>query len=171
MVTARANSISLCVCTEPPYFTVRPEDVHVVKKGFVLLACSAVSSTGEPTHVQWTQAHVNMSRTGPRHLVLQDNSLLLSNVRVQEAGEYSCVASNSYGQSVVSATVTVSSESPHVHVHACHMSAHMQSHVCTHACHMFAHMHVCTHACHTSAHMQDSRWTSSCSVKKAPMLY
>ena len=127
MITARANSISLCVCTEPPYFTVRPEDVHVVKKGFVLLACSAVSSTGEPTHVQWTQGHVNMSRTGPRHLVLQDNSLLLSNVRVQEAGEYSCVASNSYGQSVVSATVTVSSESPHVH--ARHMSAHMQSHV------------------------------------------
>ena len=95
---------------EPPSFTVEPEDVHVVKKGFLILPCSAVSSTGEHTHVHWLREGTNISRTGPRHLVLQDNSLVLTNVRVQEAGKYSCVASNSHGQSLSTAIVTVSSE-------------------------------------------------------------
>ena len=65
----------------------------------------------------------NVSRTGPRHAVLQDNSLVLSNVRLQDAGEYSCVASNSYGRSLSTAMVTVSSES--IHAAAC------MFHVCT----------------------------------------
>ena len=112
-------------CTpEPPYFTVEPEDVHVVKKGFVLLACSADSSTGEHIHIHWQQADSNVSRTGPRHLVLQDNTLVLTNVRLQEAGQYSCVATNSYGRSISTAMVTVSSES---------------TFTCTCSC-----MHVCT---------------------------
>lgn len=101
-----------CTCThvEPPLFTVEPEDVHVVKKGFVVLPCAASSPGGEHTHIHWLQDTTNISRTGPRQGVLQDNSLLLTNMRVVDGGEYSCVASNQYGQSSSTATLTVSSE-------------------------------------------------------------
>ena len=93
---------------EPPLFTVEPEDVHVVKRGVVVLPCAATSLGGEHTHIHWFQDTTNISRT--RHGVLQDNSLLLTNARVVDSGEYSCVASNQYGRSVSMATLTVSSE-------------------------------------------------------------
>ena len=93
---------------EPPLFTVEPEDVHVVKRGVVVLPCAATSLGGEHTHIHWLQDTTNISRT--RHGVLQDNSLLLTNARVVDSGEYSCVASNQYGRSVSMATLTVSSE-------------------------------------------------------------
>ena len=126
---------------EPPSFSVEPEDVHVVKKGFAVLPCSAHSSTGEPTHVHWTWAGSNISRTGQRHAILQDNSLVLTNVRLQDAGEYSCVASNSYGWSVSTAMVTVSSECLHMQLHACPMCARAQ----------------------------DGKWRSLCLGKRAPL--
>jgi len=87
-----------------------PGDVHVVQKGFFVLHCGAASSTGEDTLLRWTFLGKNMSRTGLRHCVLQDNSLLVTRVQEGEGGSYSCVASNQYGESSSTAEVTVSSE-------------------------------------------------------------
>ena len=65
---------------------------------------------GEETHIHWRHGNRNISRTGPRHSVLQDNSLVLTNVRVLDGGLYSCVAGNQHGVSVSTAELTVSSE-------------------------------------------------------------
>ena len=89
----------------------QPQDVHVLKKGFVMLHCAAISPGGGHAYIHWLRAGRNISRTGPRHHVLQDDTLLLTNVRVLDGGEYSCVASNQHGQSVSTAELTVSSES------------------------------------------------------------
>lgn len=101
-----------------------PEDVHVVKKGFVVLPCAAVSPGGEHTQIHWLHGNTNVSRTGPRHLVLQDNSLLLTNVRVSDEGVYSCVAGNQHGRSVFTAELTVSSECVYV------LASVLTQHVC-----------------------------------------
>ncbi len=85
--------------------------MHVVKKGWVLLPCKAASPGGEETSLRWIyQDKETVTGSGPRHLVLQDNSLLLMNIRPLEGGDYSCVASNQYGDSWTTAEVFVSSE-------------------------------------------------------------
>ena len=85
-------------------------DVHVVKKGLVLLPCRAASPGGEDTRTRWIYQDKDVTGRGPRHLVLQDDSLLLMNIRPLEAGQYTCVASNQYGESRATAQVLVSSE-------------------------------------------------------------
>ena len=104
-------SSSLYLNSEPPFFTLEPGDVHLVKKGFVMLPCRTASPGGEVTHIHWLYGGRNVSQTGPRHLILPDNSLLLTNVRMGEAGQYSCVATNQYGESHSNAQVTISSKS------------------------------------------------------------
>ena len=91
-----------------------PYDRHAVKRGFVVLPCQAASPGGEETNLRWFHGHTPLAGHGEKHLILKNGSLLLSNVYPAQAGNYSCQASNKYGRSLVSAQVTVSSESSDV---------------------------------------------------------
>ena len=103
-------SFFFLICLEPPYFLVEPHSTHVVKRGFAILPCLAASPGGEVTHLQWFHDHTPLAGQGVKHLVLKNGSLMLSNLYPAQAGNYSCQASNKYGRSLTSATLTVSSK-------------------------------------------------------------
>ena len=100
----------LLFSAEPPFFTQEPEDIIVVKKDYLILHCKAASPGGETTAIRWFHEDKDITNGQGRRLVLQDYSLLIINIQPREAGNYTCIASNQYGESRSSAVVTVSSE-------------------------------------------------------------
>ena len=88
----------------------KPEDGHVVRRGFILLPCRGASVEKEETHLNWFHREIPLAEKGDRHLILQDGSLLLANVRPSQTGSYSCQVSNKYGNSTSIAQVSVSRE-------------------------------------------------------------
>ena len=88
----------------------------MAKKDYLILHCKAASPGGETTAIRWSHEDKNITNVRGKRLVLHNNSLLIIKIRSREAGNYTCVASNQYGESRSSAVVTVSSECHSMHV-------------------------------------------------------
>ena len=82
----------------------------MVRRGLLLLLCRGTSLGKEDTHLEWLHKETTLAEGGARHLILQDGSLLLSNIRFSQAGNYSCKVSNKFGHSISTAQVSVSRE-------------------------------------------------------------
>lgn len=82
----------------------------MVRRGFLLLPCKGSSFGKEDTYLHWIHKERTLAEKGTKHLILQDGSLLLTNIRVSQAGNYSCKAINRFGHSISTAQVCVSRE-------------------------------------------------------------
>lgn len=96
------------ILVDPPFFEVRPTSEQVVEAGgYFMLHCKAYSVGSLTTRLEWQRAG-RVLRESDHVLIFPDGTLLVSHARVgEDAGSYSCVASNAHGNSTASSHVTV----------------------------------------------------------------
>lgn len=81
-------------CREPK-FTVQPENAQYIIGRTVFFRCSAV---GDPDpEIVWLHDHEVVHQSS-RHVVLDDGSLMIQNLRSEDRGSYSCLARSAAGQ-------------------------------------------------------------------------
>ena len=70
------------------------------------------TATGTPTPVfTWAKDGVTLQSDTPEHIsILPNNSLVITGVKPEDAGQYQCHARNGVGAHVVQATLTVRGE-------------------------------------------------------------
>lgn len=90
-------------------FVLTPQDTVVDAGSTFLWDCTA---RGTPTPVlTWAKDGVKFQSDTPEHInILSNNSLVITRVKPEDAGQYQCHARNGVGAHVVQATLTVRGE-------------------------------------------------------------
>lgn len=86
-----------------------PQDTVVDAGSTFLWDCTA---TGTPTPVfTWAKDGVRLQSDTPEHIsILSNNSLVIAEVKPEDAGQYQCHTRNGVGAHVAQATLTVRGE-------------------------------------------------------------
>ncbi|KAF2901456.1 hypothetical protein ILUMI_04732 [Ignelater luminosus] len=87
----------------PPEITEAPRDVEAANAKDINISCK-VFGVPKPK-VKWT--HDGKELTGDRYKILENEDLHISNIQLQDGGEYTCHADNKYGTASASITLTV----------------------------------------------------------------
>ena len=100
-----ASTIQLLV-EQTPFFTSKPRNLSASEGSDVLLECSA---SGQPTpKISWDKAEVKgTAGFQQRYQQLTNGSLLLHDLRSEDSGHFTCVATNSVGSVRADATLSV----------------------------------------------------------------
>lgn len=81
-------------CRKPQFIT-QPENARFTIGRTVFFRCSAV---GDPEpQIIWLHNHEVVQQSS-RHIILDDNSLMIQNLRTEDRGFYSCLARNTAGE-------------------------------------------------------------------------
>ncbi|XP_076811093.1 roundabout homolog 2-like isoform X2 [Clavelina lepadiformis] len=105
MAGERESNEAVLRVQKPPRFTSRPTNQNVLKGQSVQLKCNAV---GDPLpRISWSR---NIGSMPERREVESNGNMVISNIQVEDEGEYICTAENKVGSQTASAYVTVQAE-------------------------------------------------------------
>ncbi|KAL1425981.1 hypothetical protein MTO96_018689 [Rhipicephalus appendiculatus] len=107
-IGAALKKIVFVKVKSPPVWTSEPQDVSAVSGSNVTAQCTASGSP--PPKITWTRTKDGGSTTVP----MENGRLIIHNVRVSEAGTYSCRAENGVGSAIEKSIRITISEPPKV---------------------------------------------------------